>query len=55
MEFLGGAAEPATGPSLDEQPMRGMHQDVIDKLSLCKENTEACILEEARQGAVKSC
>jgi len=51
--FLVEAAQPVVGPSLGEQPVRGMDQVVIDRLPLCKKNTEACELDEARQAAVK--
>jgi len=33
--------------------MRGTDQVVIDKLPLCKKDTEACELDEARQAAMK--
>ena len=55
MQFLGGAAQPTARPSPGDQPVRGMHQVMIDMLSLCKKNTEACVLDEARQGVVKGC
>jgi len=51
--FLGEAAQPAAGTSSGEQPVRGMDQAVIDRLPLCKKNTEACDLDEARQDAMK--
>ena len=50
--FLGEVAQPIARPSLGEQPVRGVHQAVIDRLPLCKKNTEACELEEARQDAM---
>jgi len=55
VQFLGGAAQPTARPSPGDQPVRGMHQVMIDMLSLCKKNTEACVLDEARQGVVKGC
>ena len=54
MQFFGGDAQLATGPSPGEHPVRRMHQTLIDGLSLCKKNIEACILDEARQDAIKS-
>jgi len=51
--FLG-FAQPAAGPSLGDQLVRGMHQVVIDRLPFCKQNTESCELYEARQAVVKS-
>ena len=38
--FFGEGAQPTTRTILGEQPMRGMHQVVIDRLRLCKKNTE---------------
>ena len=52
-QILEGAAQPAARPSLDEQPVRGMHQGLIDRLSLCKKLTGSCVLDEARHVAVK--
>ena len=51
--FQGEAAQPAVGPSPGEQPVRGMDQVVTDRLSLCKKDTEACELDEARQVVLK--
>ena len=51
--FLGEVAQPVAGPRLGEQLVRGMHQVVINMLSLCKQNFEACVLDETRQGVVK--
>lgn len=51
--FLGEATQLVVGPSLGEQPMSGMHQVVINRLPLCKRNTEASKLDEARQGVLK--
>ena len=51
--FQGEDAQRAVGPSPGEQPVRGMHQVVINRLPLCKQNTEAGELDEARQAAVK--
>jgi len=51
--FLGKVTQLAVGPSLGEQPVRGMHHTMIDRLPLCKQNTRTCEADEARQDAVK--
>ena len=38
---------------MSEKPVRGTDQDVIDMLPLCKKDTEACELDEAREVVVK--
>ena len=53
MQFLGGDVHPTIGPSPYEQPVRGMHQALINRLSLCNKTSEPCVLDEARQGAMK--
>ena len=52
-QFLGGLSQPVAGPSLGDQPVRGMHRAVIDRLPLSKKDTEAGGLDEARQVFVK--
>ena len=51
--FLGEATQPIAGPSPSEQLVRGMNQVVIDMFPLCKQNTEACEPDEAKQVVVK--
>ena len=51
--LLGEAAQPIAGPSPVDHLVRGMHQVVIDRLPLCKKNTEACVLDEERHVAMK--
>ena len=51
--FQGEATHPAAGPSLGEQPMRGMDQAVTDMLPLCKKDTKVGELDEARQDTMK--
>ena len=53
MKFLDGDGPPVVGPSLERQPMRGMQQALMDKLSFCKKITEACVLDEVRHVAMK--
>jgi len=52
-QFLEGATQRTTGPSLEEQHVRGMQQVLMDKLSFCKKNTEACVHDEAKHAVVK--
>ena len=52
-QFLEGDAHRVSRPSPTEQPMRGMQQDLIDKMSFCKKITEACVLDEERHAALK--
>ena len=51
--FQGEATQHVAGPSPGEQPVRGMDQVVTDRVPLCKKDTKACELDEARQVAVK--
>ena len=53
MQFIGGVAQPVAGPSPGDQPLREMHRAMIDRLPLCKENTEACVLDKRRHATVK--
>jgi len=52
-QILEGDAQLAIVPSPDEQPMRGMHQGLIDKLSFCNKITGACVLDKAGHAAMK--
>lgn len=52
-QFLGGTAQPPAGPSPGDQLVKGMHRAVTNRLPFCKENNEACVLDEARHVAVK--
>jgi len=36
-----------------EQPVREMHQVVLDGLPMCMRNTKACVLDEERKDAIK--
>ena len=51
--FQGEVAQPVVGPSLGEQPMRGMNQVMTDRLPLCKKDTKACELDEVRKATIK--
>ena len=53
MQFLVGVAQPAIGPSPREQPVKGMQQALMDRLSFYKKITQACVLDEARHDVVK--
>lgn len=53
MQFLEGVSQPVAGPSLREQPVRGLQKALMNRLSFCKNITEACVLDEARHDAVK--
>jgi len=51
--FQGEFAQLLARPSTGEQPVRGMDQAVTNRLPLCKKDTKACELDEARQVTVK--
>ena len=51
--FQGEAAHPVAGPSLGEQPVRGMDQVVTNRLPLCKKDIVTYELDKARQATLK--
>jgi len=52
-QFLEEVAQPVAGPSLGKQPMRGMQQALMDRLSFCKKINEADVFDKARHAAMK--
>ena len=53
MQFLEGATQPVAGPSLEEQPVRGMQQVLMGMLSFCKKSTEVCVLDKVIHAVMK--
>lgn len=53
VQFLEEDDQPTPRPSLEKQPMRGMQQDLTNRLYFYKKITEACLLDEARHVAMK--
>ena len=51
--FQGDVSQHVVGQSPGEQPVRGMDQVVTDMLPLCKKDTEACEIDEARKATMK--
>jgi len=53
MQFFEGDSQSAAGPSLGEQPVRGVHLALIDRLSFYKKITKSCVLDEGRHATMK--
>lgn len=53
MQFLEGGTQPAAGSNPEKQPMRGMQQALMNRLSFCKKIIKAYVLDEARHVGVK--
>ena len=51
--FLRESTQHVARPSLGEQPVRGMQQALMDRLSFYKKITEACVLDKERHAAMK--
>lgn len=52
-QLHGGPTQLTDGSGPGGQPVRGVHQYVIDRLFLCKQNTKSCELDEGRQTALE--
>lgn len=47
-KFLKGATQPTAEPSLVKQPVRGMQQALMERMSFCKKSIKACGLDKTR-------